>query len=129
MPLDARKLAHILSNRDKIRAGRTETIVFVSIPAGVITYTAIPNASWYDAGAVPAGISTRSGEITRFAHDAILELPITTTFPTTLKLIARTPTATQAAAAAADRFTVLDKRHLGPAPDGDRWHLRLRRVK
>ena len=128
MPLDPRKLAHIATNRDKLRAARTETVTFVSTSGGLITYTAIPNAIFYEAGAVPAGISTRAGDITRVAHDALAEFPFSTTFPSTLKLIARTPTPTQPAVQTADKFTVLDRRPLGLGSP-NRHLLRLRRLR
>jgi hypothetical protein len=137
MPLDTRKIAHIAANRDKIRAGRTETVVLVSVAGGVTTYTAVGGCVWLDTGAVPAGISNRAGEITRVAYDALAEFPSATAFPSGLKLIARTSTPTQAAVSSADRFTVLDKRRAGLGTTGsgggtnagDRWMLRLRRLK
>ena len=137
MPLDTRKVAHILANRDKIRLGRTETLVLVSVAAGVITYQAVAGCVLNEVGAVPAGISNRVGEITRTAYDALVELPSSTIIPTDLKLIARTATPTSAAVATADKFTLLDRRRLGLGTTGsgggpntgDRWHLRLRRVR
>ena len=137
MPLDARKVAHILANRDKIRAGRTETVTFVSVSGAAISYTAADGCVWHETGAVPAGISTRAGDITRTAHDALAEFPSTTSFPAGLKLIARTATASPAGVAAADKFTVLDRRHAGlgtrgsggATNAGDRWLLRLRRLR
>ncbi|HET7767705.1 MAG TPA: hypothetical protein VFN74_02950, partial [Chloroflexota bacterium] len=65
MPLDPRKLAHIATNRDKLRAARTETVTFVSTSGSTIAYTAVPNVTFYETGAVPAGVSTRAGDITR----------------------------------------------------------------
>lgn len=130
MPLDTRKIAHIAANRDRIRAGRTETITLVSVVGGVTSYTAVAGVVWYEAGAVPAGITTRSGDVSRTGHDALAEFPSATVFPSGLKLIARTPTATPAAVAATpDRFTVLDKRQLGLGLPPNRWLLRLRRLK
>ena len=137
MPLDARKVAHILSNRDKIRAGRTETVTLVSVSGAAISYTAVAGVVFQEAGAVPAGISTRSGDITRTAYDAFAEFPSGTTFPADLRVLARTATASQAGVAAADRFTVLDRRHVGlgtrgsggATNAGDRWVLRLRRLR
>src|SRR5687767_7605977 len=96
MPLDSRKVAHILGNRERVRMGRSETVVFVSTSGASVVYAAVPGAVFYEAGAVPAGVSNRAGEITRVADDAILERPVTTVFPGGLKVIARTGTATQA---------------------------------
>ena len=128
MPLDARKVAHIGANRERMRLGRSETVVFVSASGGSVVYAPVPGAVFYEAGAVPAGVSTRAGEITRVAHDAVMELPVGTVFSSGLKVIARTGTATQAGVAAAAKFTVLDRRELGLGA-ANRWVVRLRRVR
>lgn len=137
MPLDARKVAHVAANRDKIRLGRSETVVLVSVSGGVTSYLAVSGCVWFEAGAVPAGISTRAGEITRTAYDSLLELPGGTVFPAGLRLIARTATATAVGVAAAERFTVLDTRRVGLGTSGsgggsnagNRWIVRLRRLR
>ena len=137
MPLDTRKIAHILANREKIRAGRAETVVLVSVSGGVITYTAVAGVVFNEVGAVPAGVSNRVGEITRSGHDAVAEFPGSTTWPSGLRVVARTSTASQAGVAAADRFEVLDRRRAGlgvtgsggGASTGDRWMVRLRRLR
>ena len=128
MPLDDRKTAHIAANRDKVRAGRSETVVLVSTSGASIVYTAVPNVLFHETGAVPAGVSARAGEITRVAHDAVAEFPLATAFPTTLKLIARTATPTQGGVQSAPRFTVLDQRQLGLGTP-NRHLLRLRRIR
>ena len=129
MPLDARKVAHIAANRDKLRLARSETVVLVSTSGSSIVYTAVPNVTFFETGAVQAGISTRSGDITRTAYDALAEFPITTAFPSNLKLIARTPTPTQPAVQSAAKFTVLDNRQLGLGLPPNRHILRLRRLR
>src|SRR5688572_22813673 len=110
MPLDSRKVAHIAANRKRIRLGRTETVVFVSVTGGAVAYADVTGVVWMESGAVPPGISNRAGEITRTAFDALAEFPSNTTWPTGLRLIARTATATAEGVAAAERFTVLDRR-------------------
>ena len=137
MPLDARKVAHIAANRARITAGRAETVVFVSVSGGAIAYTAVSGVVLHETGAVPAGVANRVGEITRTGHDALAEFPSNTVWPTGLKLIARTATATAAGVALADRFTVLDKRRAGfgvtasggGSGTGNRWLARLRRLR
>ena len=137
MPLDVRKVAHIAANRDKIRLGRSETLVLVSVAGGVISYQAVAGCVFNEVGAVPAGISNRVGEITRTAFDALAEFPSGAAFPSGLKLVARTATPTSGSVETADKFTVLDRRRAGlgttgsggGASAGDRWQLRLRRVR
>jgi hypothetical protein len=138
VPLDGRKAAHILANRLKIQAGRSETVVTVSTSGGVTAYAAVTGAVFYDVNAVPSGVSTRQGDISRTSYDAFLELPSTWAAPAgRLVLIARTATATPGGVAAAERFHVLDRRRAGVAVTGsggganagDRWVLRLRRIR
>jgi hypothetical protein len=120
MPLDSRKVAHIEANRVKIRAQRTETVVLVSTVAGVVTYTAQANCIFYQAGAVPAGISNRVGEITRTPYDGLLELPDGSAWPSGTYSVARTATASQAGVmAATERYQVLDRRPIGLGTVGD----------
>ena len=138
MPLDSRKAAHILANRAKIQAGRSETVVFVAVSGGVTSYTAVGGCVLHDVNAVPAGVSTRAGEVSRTGFDALLEVPSAAALPAgTVRVIARTATASPAGVTAADRFTVLDRRRAGVAVTGDgggtnagdRWVYRLRRIR
>ena len=135
--MDSRKVAHVAANRDRIRLGRSETVVLVSVAGGVTSYQAVEGAVWYETGAVPAGISNRVGAITRVSYDAVVELPGGTAFPGGLVMIARTGTPTAGAVQVAERFQVLDKRRAGlgvvgsggGANAGNRWMLRLRRMR
>lgn len=137
MPLDARKVAHIASNRSRIRQGRSETVVFVAVSGGVVGYQAIDGCVWVEMGNVPAGVSNRIGEVTRAAHDALVELPGDTAIPDGLRLVARTSVASAVGVAGADRYTVLDRRRAGLGTTGsgggtnagNRWLLRLRRLR
>jgi hypothetical protein len=90
VPLDSRKVAHIAANRARIRAGRSETVVFVGASGGSTGYVAVDGVVWHDEGLVPAGVETRAGQVTRRPWDAIAEFPGTTVFPSDLRLIART---------------------------------------
>ena len=134
MPLDSRKVAHIAANRAKIAAGRSETVTFVTAGGGLVGYQAVDGCQWYDAGAVPAGVSSRVGEITRAPWDALLILPSAVAVPDDLRCVARTATATSVGVAAAQRYVVLDRRRAGLGTTGsgggtaygDRWVLKLR---
>src|SRR5688572_6732786 len=96
MPLDARKVAHMVANRERVRVGRTEGVVLVSVWGGTVVYEAVSGVVLYETGAVPAGVSTRAGDVTRVAYDGLAEFPAGTVFPASLKVVARTGTATQA---------------------------------
>ena len=74
------------------------------------------------------------GELTRQPCDAIAVFPHATAFPSDLKLVARTSTATQPGVAAAQTYLVLDRRPEGVGTRGsgdssnygDRWLVKLR---
>jgi hypothetical protein len=139
VPLDSRKAAHILANRAKIQAGRSETVVFVAVNGGAISYTAVAGCVLNEVNAVPAGVSNRTGAVSRTSYDAWLEVPSAAVLPAgTVREIARTGTASLAGVtAAADRYVVLDRRRAGLAVTGsgggtnagDRWVYRLRRIR
>ena len=137
MPLDSRKVAHMAAVGERIRLGRGETVTLVSVSGGVVAYEAVSGVVFYEAGAVQAGVTNRVGEVTRTAHDAVAEFPVTTVWPSGLRVVARTGTATQAGVAAADRFEVLDRRRVGLGVTGsgggvnagNRWVVRLRRLR
>ena len=137
MPLDSRKVAHIEANRSKIAAGRSETVTLVTAGGGLTGYQAVAGCVWYDAGSVPAGVSSRAGEITRAPWDALLVAPGSLAIPTGLRLVARTATATSASVAAAPRYAVLDMLRAGlgttgsggGAATGNRWLIKLRLLR
>ena len=119
MPLDNRKAAHILANRARIQAGRSETVVFVAVNGGAISYTAVSGCVLNDVNAVPAGVSNRTGVVSRTSFDALLEAPSAAALPAgTVREIARTATASLAGVSAADRYVVLDRRRVGLAVTG-----------
>lgn len=133
MPLDARKVAHIEANRAKIRAAREEYVTLVTHAGGATGYQAVP-CVWQDAGKVVAGIMDRVGFITRQPYDALVEFQEAQAWSSSLVMIARTPTATSAGVAAADKYTVLDRIKIGLGVDasgsqGNRWLLKLRRLR
>ena len=137
MPLDARKVAHIAANRSRIASGRSETVVLVTASAGLVGYRALAGCLWHDAGAVPAGVTDRAGEVTRAAWDALLVLPDAATVPDDLRCIARTATASAGGVAAASCYLVLDRHRAGIGTSasggglaaGDRWLLKLRLIR
>src|SRR5689334_10632463 len=118
VPLDARKVGHLAANRRRMAAGRSETVVLVGASGGTVGYAAVPGVVWHDEGLVPAGVETRAGEVTRRPWDAVAEFPDGTVFPSDLRLMARTATATAAGVAAAERYAVLDRVRAGLGTTG-----------
>lgn len=133
MPLNARKITHIETNRARIRAGREEYVTLVTHSSGVTGYQAVP-CVWHEAGKVPAGVADRLGRLVGKPWDALAEFPETQTWSSALVLIARTPTATSAGVSAAEKYVVLDRIKIGLGVDasgsqGNRWLVKLRRLR
>ena len=123
--LDARKLARILANRDRVRQGRTTTVTLVyNKPEGTIyqaanvvwqyQHYADPIAQQLSAEGMPSAIHVRA------------ECPITLD-PAQISYIADTPTATAAGVAAAHRYEIISYRKAGIV--ANRWSVRLRRMR
>ena len=123
--LDARKLARILANRDRVRQGRTTTVTLVyNKPEGTIYQAA--NVVWqYQHYADPIA-QEPSAEGTPSAIHVRAELPITLD-PTQISYIADTPTATAASVAAAQRYEIVSYRKAGIV--ANRWSIHLRRMR
>lgn len=137
MALNSRGVAHILANRARIEAGRSETVVLMGATSNpdTVSYQAIAGVLVHLAGQVPAGITNRIGELTRQPWDAILVFPHATVFDSSLRLIARTATASQAGVTAAtERYFVIDRKREGLGTrgsgggtnSGDRWLVKCR---
>jgi hypothetical protein len=123
--LDARKLARILANRDRVRQGRTTTVTLVyNKPEGTIYQAA--NVVWqYQHYADPIA-QEPSAEGTPSAIHVRAELPITLD-PTQISSIADTPTATAVGVVAAHSYEIVSYRKAGIV--ANRWTLRLRRLR
>jgi hypothetical protein len=123
--LDARKLARIRANRDRVCQGRTTTVTLVyNKPEGTIYQAA--NVVWqYQHYADPIA-QEPSAEGTPSAIHVRAECPITLD-PTQISYIADTPTATAAGVAAAHRYEIVSYRKAGIV--ANRWTLHLRRMR
>ncbi len=138
MALGTRGVAHVLANRAKINAGRSETVVLVTHSPGVDGYAAVAGCLWFDADRVPSLTSNRVGEVARVPWDAVCILPHAQAVPADLVAVARTATATAAGVSAATNagllYTILETRRLGVGTrgdgggtnSGDRWIVKLR---
>jgi hypothetical protein len=123
--LDARKLARILANRDRVRQGRTTTITLVyNKPEGTIYQAA--NVVWqYQHYAGPIAQQPSADGRPSAIHVRV-ECPITLD-PTQISYIADTPTATAAAVVAAHIYEIVSYRKAGIV--ANRWTLHLRRLR
>jgi hypothetical protein len=123
--LDARKLARILANRDRVRQGRTTTVTLVyNKPEGTIYQAA--NVVWryqHDADPIaqePSAAGTPSAIHVRAECSITLD-------PTQISYIADTPTATAAGIMAAHSYEIISYRKAGIV--ANRWSVHLRRMR
>jgi hypothetical protein len=134
MPLDARKVAHAGALRARIRAGRTETVALVAAGAGTTGTQVVADVVWHDrhdAGPSPVAYGLVPGIVGRTtgggtSWDATVEVPGSVSLPADLRYVART--ATTGAIASSPRYAVVDVLRVGLGANGDRWHLRVRRL-
>jgi hypothetical protein len=128
MPLNtSQKINHIKSVTNLAYAGRQQTVVFVYLASGVYSYVAtvvimrpeeIIDPQIYDA----------SGHAPLTGADMIIIAPLGTNF-TGVVYIADTPTATQAAVAAAPKYEVIEALPVGMIPGGSHFRALLRRLR
>jgi hypothetical protein len=119
--LDARKLARILTNRDRVRQGRTTTVTLVyNKPEGTI-YQAADVVWQYQHYAEPIAQPPADGAVHVRA-----ELPITLDVAG-LSYVADTPTASAAGVAAAHTYEIISYRKAGIV--ANRWSVHLRRIR
>lgn len=128
MAFTSRMLSHVAAMRAKRRQGRTKSVVFVQQqPLGTTIYSAV-NVVWktpddWDLSTLaPSGHAQPRG--TEVLMESDLTIPITA-----VEYVADTPTPTQAAVAAADKYEFIARELLGVAPGGDRWKSRLRKLR
>ena len=123
--LDARKLARILANRDRVRQGRTTTVTLVyNKPEGTIYQAA--NVVWQYQHYADPSAQQPSAEGTSSAIHVRAECPITLD-PTQISYIADTPTATAAGVVAAHLYEIISYRKAGIV--ANRWSVHLRRMR
>lgn len=119
--LDPRKAARLLANRDRVRAGRTQTVTLVyNRPEGA-AYVAADVIWQYEHYPEPDMQVPQDAPIHVRA-----ELPITID-ATTISYIADTPTATAAGVAAARTYEIISYRRAGIV--NNRWMLHLKRLR
>ena len=123
--LDARKLARILANRERVRQGRTTTVTLVyNKPEGTI-YQAADVVWQYQHYADPIA-QQPSAEGTPSAIHVRAEFPITCDV-TQVSYVAETPAASAAGVAVAHTYEIVSYRKAGIVPN--RWACHLKRLR
>jgi hypothetical protein len=127
MPLDPRKIQHILSVTNASFANRQRTIVLVTLSGGSYSYSTLL-AIMRPLQTLNPQIIDVSADPPLRAPDMLMQAPIGTDF-TGVVYIADTPTATALAVAAAAKYEILETLPVGLAPGGSHLRALLRRLR
>lgn len=127
MPLDARKIAHILSAVNKTFSGRQKTVVFVYQSGSSYSYSAI-NVIFRPQKMIDPQIPNAQGMSPRLEYDLTMIAPLGTSF-TGLVFVADTTTASAAAVQAAPKYEVIEALTVGIVPTGTHVRALLRRLR
>lgn len=127
MPLDARKIQHILNVTSASFANRQRTVVLVTLSGGVYSYSTLL-AIMRPLQALNPQVIDLSAEPPLRAPDMLMQAPSGTSL-TGVVYIADTPDPTAPAVAAAAKYEILEALPVGLAPGGSHLHVLLRRLR
>lgn len=128
MPLDnSRKLQHVKDVTNRSFQGRQRTVVFVTLAAGIYSYT-VMQVIMRPEQIIDPQIEDASGHAPITNADMLLIAPLGTNFSGVV-YIADTPTATAGAVAAAQKYEVIEALPVGIIPGGSHIRALLRRLR
>lgn len=127
MPLDTRKIQHVLQVVARSFSGRQRTVVIVSLASGVYSYTAIQAIMRPQQVNDPQVLSTEGRPLPHNA-DTLMIAPLGTNF-TGAVYIADTSTATASAVASAPKYEIAEVLPAGIVPGGTHLRVALRRLR
>lgn len=127
MPLDARKIQHVLQVVSRSFSGRQRTVVIVSLSAGSYSYTAVQAIMRPQQANDPQVLSTEGRALPHNA-DTLMIAPLGTNF-TGAVYIADTTSATASAVANAPKYEIVEVLPAGIVPGGTHLRLALRRLR
>lgn len=128
MPLDnSRKLQHVKDVTNRSFQGRQRTVVFVTLGAGVYSYTTM-QVIMRPEQIIDPQIEDASGHAPSTNADMLLIAPLGTNFSGVV-YVADTPTATAIAVAAAPKYEVIEALPVGVVPGGSHIRALLRRLR
>lgn len=128
MPLDnSRKLQHVKDVTNRSFQGRQRTVVFVTLAAGVYSYTAM-QVIMRPEQIIDPQIEDASGHAPITNADMLLIAPLGTNFSGVV-YVADTPTATALAVAVAPKYEVIEALPVGIIPGGSHIRALLRRLR
>ena len=127
MPLDARKLQHILNVVPLTWSGRQRTVVVVYLASGSYSYSAI-QVIMRPEQVIDPQIYDASGQQPQHNTDVEMIAPLNTSF-TGAVYVADTTTPTQSAVASAPKYEIIEVLPVGIVPGGTHLRVLLRRLR
>jgi len=127
MPLDTRKIQHVLQIVARSFSGRQRTVVIVSLASSVYSYTTIQAIMRPQQVNDPQVLSTEGRSLPHNA-DTLMIAPLSTNL-TGAVYVADTPTATASAVASAPKYEIVEVLPAGIVPGGTHLRVALRRLR
>ena len=127
MPLDARKVQHIVQVVTRSFASRQRTVVIVYLASGSYTYVALQGIM-RSIQVVDPQIVDASGQALPHNADTILIAPLGTSFTGAI-FVADTTSPTSSAVTAAPKYEIVEVLSVGIVPGGSRLRVALRRMR
>ncbi len=127
MPLDSRKIQHVLQIISRSFSGRQSTVVIVYLVSGSYSYSAV-QVIMRPEQIVDPQVLNASGRAVPHDADTLLIAPLGTNF-TGAVYVADTVTATSAAVALAPKYEIVEALPIGIIPGGTHLRVALRRLR
>ena len=127
MPLDARKVQHILQVITRSFASRQRTVVIVSLAVGSYSYNAVQVIMRPQQVNDPQVLDMAGSSLPHNA-DTLMIAPLGTSF-TGAVYVADTTTATASAVASAPKYEIIEVLPVGMVPGGTHLRIALRRMR
>ncbi|HEU5228771.1 MAG TPA: hypothetical protein VFU49_13225 [Ktedonobacteraceae bacterium] len=127
MPLDSRKIQHILQVITRSFASRQRTVVIVALASGSYSYNAVQVIMRPQQVNDPQVLDAAGRSLPHNA-DTLMVAPLGTSF-TGAVYVADTTTATASAVASAPKYEIIEVLPVGMVPGGTHLHIALRRMR
>ena len=127
MPLDARKVQHLLQVVARSFASRQRTIVIVYLASGSYSYVAL-SAIMRSQQILDPQVLNAAGQALPHTADSIMIAPLGTNF-TGAVFVADTAIATSVAVASAAKYEIIEVLPVGIVPGGSHLRVSLRRMR
>ncbi|MBV9614429.1 MAG: hypothetical protein JO031_03130 [Ktedonobacteraceae bacterium] len=127
MPLDARKVQHVLQVVTRSFASRQRTVVIVYLAGGSYSYVTV-QVIMRSIKVVDPQVFDANGQSLPHSADTIIIAPLGISF-TGAVFVADTTSATASAVAAAPKYEIVEVLPVGIVPGGSRLRVSLRRMR